>query len=448
MPKIHIDFSQLYMLINPCYYQLLWSVCRYLVLYGGAGSGKSVFVAQKLVYRIVNEPGHRILCVRKVARTIRESTFALICSVISQWGLTKLFKINKSDMTITYRPNGNQFIFAGLDDVEKLKSIFDITGIWIEEASEINFDDFSQLDLRLRGFTLNYKQIILSFNPIIESHWLKGHFFDNTVANCLTLRTTYLDNQFIDAEYRQVLESLRETNPNYFRVYGLGEWGLFEGAFFSIWDRRIHTCKPFAIPKEWVRIRSMDWGSYRPYCVGWYAIDYDGRAWKYRELYGYGGKPNVGTKETAKQVAQSIKSIENKAGERISYGVADPACWIKTGSSGPSIAEDFANEGIYFNKADNERLNGWEQFKNRLVGDDGKPWLTVFDTCTHTVRTIPMLTHSKHKPEDVDTDLEDHAADETRYFCMSRPWTPEKPHKAKKHNPYKDDTSAVDPWAM
>lgn len=188
-------------------------------------------------------------------------------------------------------------------------------------------------------------------------------------------------------------------------------------------------------------------GSYRPYCVGWYAIDYDGRAWKYRELYGYGGKPNIGTKETAKKVAKTIREIEAKTEERISYGVADPACWIKTGSSGPSIAEDFANEGIYFNKAENDRVNGWEQVNNRLEGIKGKPWLTVFDTCTHTIRTIPMLTHDKYRPEDVDTDLEDHAADETRYFCTSRPWAPEKPQKAKKKNSYKEEVPP-DVWAV
>ena len=428
--KVNIDFSRLNEAINACFYAYLWCHKRYLILWGGAGSGKSVFAAQKLIYRIVTEPGHRFLCVRKVAATIRESQFALIKSVIRQWGLDKLFSIPKGsgDMTITYLPNGSQILFTGLDDAEKLKSITDITGIWIEEPSEISQEEFQQLDMRLRGITPNYKQIILTFNPIIAGHWLQQYWFEMQQPKALTIKTTYRDNQFIDPEYRDIIEAMKKTNPNWYKVYGLGEWGVYEGQFFNTWDSSIHTCRPFAIPKEWPRYRAMDWGSAKPYCVGWYAIDYDGRAYKYRELYGFGGKANVGTKETAKTVAQRIKKLEE--GEEILSAAADPAIWIKGGSSGPSIAEDFENEGIYWSPANNDRLNGWSQVRNRLEGlevnGEQRPWLVVFDTCVHTARTFPIQVHSKNKPEDMDSDGEDHAPDETRYFCMMRPWTPEK----------------------
>jgi len=135
------------------------------------------------------------------------------------------FDINKSEMRFTHRPTGNEILMLGLDDVEKLKSIEGITGLWVEEATELLESDFDQLDLRLRGETINYKQIILSFNPIDESHWLKKRFFDSQLSNCTTIRTTFKDNLFIDDEYRRVLEQKASVSPNLYRIYYLGEWG-------------------------------------------------------------------------------------------------------------------------------------------------------------------------------------------------------------------------------
>lgn len=172
---IKIDLTALPELTNDIYYPLYKDTSRYLVLYGGAGSGKSVFAAQKILVRMLTEQPHRFLVARKVARTLRFSVFSLFQDMIAQWELTPLFKVNKSDMTITCI-NGNQILFAGLDDPEKLKSIAGITGIWIEEASELEQKDFQQLDLRLRGPTKYYKQIILTFNPISALHWLKKVF--------------------------------------------------------------------------------------------------------------------------------------------------------------------------------------------------------------------------------------------------------------------------------
>jgi PBSX family phage terminase large subunit len=434
--------------INRVYRPLLDNKDRYLVLYGGAGSGKSVFAVQKLILRMLQESGHRILVVRKVASTLRESVFALFASTISSWGLSKAFTVPKGsgDMTISCG-NGSQIIFTGLDDPEKLKSIANITAIWVEEASELEQVDFEQLDLRLRGQSPYYKQIMISFNPISSMHWLKGFFFDRDMESRTICHTTYKDNKWIDEDYAKVLEGLKTTNPQGYKVYCLGEWGVYEGQFFSMWDREKHVVKPFDIPKSWTRVRAMDWGSYRPYAVTWYAIDYDGRAWLYRELYGYGGKANLGTKETAQQVARKIKEIEKAAEETTVYGVADPACWIKTGSSGPSIAEDFALEGVVFAKADNDRLQGWEQVKIRLVGIDDKPWLTVFSTCQHTIRTLPIMMHDKTKPEDMDSDLEDHLADSIRYFCTSRPWKPIHAEEKKKPRDYfKEVKEEVKSW--
>lgn len=229
--QINIEFDV--SVLNSCYRDLLDNESRYLILYGGAGSGKSVFAAQKLILRMLEESDHKILIVRKVAKTLRESTFSLIRGVISDWGLTHLFDVNKTDMTITCNTNGNQIIHAGLDDVEKMKSIHGITAIWIEEASEVEQQDFQQLDLRLRGFTTNYKQVIISFNPISALHWLKSVFFDKQRKGATVKHTTYLDNEFIDDDYKQVLESMKEDDPYYYQVYALGMWGVTGKTIFN-----------------------------------------------------------------------------------------------------------------------------------------------------------------------------------------------------------------------
>lgn len=229
---IKIDLTALPKLTNEIYYPLYRNQSRYLVLYGGAGSGKSVFAAQKILVRILTEQPHRFLVVRKVARTLRFSVFSLFQDMIAQWELTPLFKVNKSDMTITCI-NGNQILFAGLDDPEKLKSIAGITGIWIEEASELEQKDFQQLDLRLRGPTKYYKQIILTFNPISALHWLKKEFFDYKKANATVLKTTYRDNKFIDPEYAKVLEELKYRDRTYYNIYALGEWGVLGNLVFT-----------------------------------------------------------------------------------------------------------------------------------------------------------------------------------------------------------------------
>ncbi|WNS74244.1 PBSX family phage terminase large subunit [Bacillus sp. DTU_2020_1000418_1_SI_GHA_SEK_038] len=212
---------------------------RYLVLMGGGGSGKSVFAAQKIIIRMMKESHptykHRFLVLRKVQNTLRGSVFEQFKSVINKWNLGNLFQIPKGRSSELYIrcKNGNEIIFAGLDDVEKLKSIVGITGIWLEEASEMDAEDFRQLDIRLRDKTIWYKQIIISFNPISVTHWLKAEFFDHKKKNSTTLRTTYKDNKFLEKEQIDVLEGFKETDPYYYTVYALGEWGVVGKTIFD-----------------------------------------------------------------------------------------------------------------------------------------------------------------------------------------------------------------------
>lgn len=210
---------------NDAFWPLFFDEKRYLVLCGGGGSGKSIFAGRKVLERCTTERGHRWLVCRKVARTLRDSCFAQLVGQAQEHyadcGLTVL----SGDLRIRFR-NGSEILFAGLDDVEKLKSIYDITGIWVEEASELAESDFNQLDIRLRTDFPYYLQMILSFNPISATHWLKKRFFDSHDPRATTHRSTYRDNRFLPPEAVRTLEAFRDTDPYYYQVYCLGEWGV------------------------------------------------------------------------------------------------------------------------------------------------------------------------------------------------------------------------------
>lgn len=197
---------------------------RYLVMYGGGGSGKSYSSAQKIIKRCLYERGHRFLLVRKVARTIKESVFKLIHDILLQNNLIHLVSVNLTDKSFKFA-NGNEIITTGLDDVEKLKSIHAVTGMWLEEATELEQSDLDQLDLRLRGETANYKQIIITFNPIDETHWLHKVFFENKVENSFIHWSNYECNDFIDSDYLKVLHERISGDENMYRIYVLGKWG-------------------------------------------------------------------------------------------------------------------------------------------------------------------------------------------------------------------------------
>ena len=210
---------------NDTYMPLFECDSRYLVLKGGGGSGKSIFAGRKVLERCVSEPGHRFLVCRKVARTLRESCFAQLRGQIAEHYPDAGAVVNRGDLRIAF-PNGSEILFAGLDDVEKLKSIYDITGIWIEEASELLEADFNQLDIRLRTQCPYYLQIILTFNPIRIIHWLKARFFDRRDPRATVHESTYKDNRFLTQEAVRTLEAFRDTDEYYYMVYCLGQWGV------------------------------------------------------------------------------------------------------------------------------------------------------------------------------------------------------------------------------
>ena len=223
-------------IFNPLVYDLQDATTRFVINYGGAGSGKSYTQTQYELIRCLQRT-EKLLVIRKVNTTLKDSVISLFNTIISDWGLNNLVTENKSLQFLQFT-NGSQILFKGLDDPEKIKSIAGITRVWIEEASELTKDDFMQLNLRLRG--RDDLQMTLTFNPIDEEHWIKSHFFDNPDVRAKTtiIKTTYRDNNFIDEAYKQELESYSGIDKNYYKIYALGEWGgITEGRIFPIWEQ-------------------------------------------------------------------------------------------------------------------------------------------------------------------------------------------------------------------
>lgn len=211
---------------NDIYIPLLNNQSRFLILYGGGGSGKSVFAAHKKILRIVGERGHKFLALRKVGDTVKDSIFAELQAAIEDLGLSDEFQVNKTDRTFTHMITGNQILCKGLDDPKKIKSIKGITGMWLEEATDFDELDLDQLNIRIRGEKPNYVQFIISFNPIDEDHWLKKRFFDTKQTDTTVCHSTYKDNYFLSDIDREQLEKLKDRNLLYYEVYCLGKWGI------------------------------------------------------------------------------------------------------------------------------------------------------------------------------------------------------------------------------
>ena len=231
--------------VNDAYIPYLNDTTRTQIFFGGSSSGKSFFLAQRVVMDVLK--GHNYLIVRNVANTIKRSVYNQIVKTIIDFNLSAVFQMSKSEMVITCKRNNRQILFGGLDDPEKLKSITPIDGvitdIWIEEATETAREAYKQLTKRLRGATPDGigKRIIFSFNPILQTHWIYQEFFWNwddsknlyKSDDLLILKTTYKDNKFLTDEDIYALE--HETDPYFYNVYTLGNWGVLGKVIFKNW---------------------------------------------------------------------------------------------------------------------------------------------------------------------------------------------------------------------
>ena len=231
--------------VNDAYMPYLEATQYIQIFFGGSSSGKSYFISDRTVIDNIN--GYNYLVCRNVGNTIKKSVFNQIVKSINNMCLTMFYRINKSDMTITCTRNGKQILFAGLDDVEKLKSITPENGVlervWIEEATEVKREAFLQLKKRLRGRTDKHKGIILTFNPVLKSHWIYKEFFadcwdesKNTYSDDrkLIVKTTYKDNNYLTPD--DVYELEHEADQYFYNVYTLGNWGILGNLIYKNWS--------------------------------------------------------------------------------------------------------------------------------------------------------------------------------------------------------------------
>lgn len=307
-------------------------------------------------------------------------------------------------------------------------------------------------------YTGSFPRVLCSSNPgNIGHHWVKAGFIDG--AEAMQVREMKdgeggMMRQFIPAKlqdnpsmaqddpgYRQRLRGL--GSPQLVKAMEDGDWNVIAGAFFPEFSTDQHVIAPLELPEHWLRFRAADWGSAKPFSIGWYAVSEGelpqfprGALIKYREWYGMQpDRPNEGLRMTAEEVASGI--VERDDEERLfpyPHSVMDPAAFARDG--GPSIAERMyvgSGHRVAWREADNKRvaqrgaMGGWDQLRARLKGEEGLPMIYFFSTCVHTIRTLPALQHDESRAEDVDTDGEDHAGDETRYACMSRPYLRKQP---------------------
>jgi PBSX family phage terminase large subunit len=414
-----------------------WEAREDRIAFGGArGGGKSWAARRKLVMMCFRYPRLRALLVRRTMPELRENHI-----------LTLLYELQgaaryKADERAFEFGNGSRLKLGYCDNdsdcLQYQGQEYDV--ICFEEATQMTEQWLTDISACARGKRDDFKtRIYYTCNPGGAGHaYIKRLFVDDKRTekeNAFTwrfIRSFVQDNPHLDGAYRDFLDTLPPARR---RAWLEGDWGIFEGQVFDefrdvpeyykarTWT---HVIEPFDIPQNWSVYRSFDYGFSKPFSVGWWAVDFDGRVYRIREWYGCrSGEPNMGIKLTKTEIAEGIierEGIPPLAGRKIT-GVADPSIW--KADSGESVAETCARLGVIFMPGDNKRIAGWAQVHERMKFDEnGLPMMYIFDTCKDFIRTVPLLQYDKNKPEDVDTDNEDHIGDETRYFCMSRPVRP------------------------
>ena len=415
--------------------------------YGGArGGGKSWVVRVKacLLANRFGRPdpfseGIKICIVRRTLVDVRNNHI-----IPMKIMLNGLAKYNQTERTF-YFPNGATIHFEYYDnenDVNHFQGVeYDV--IFIEEATQLPEDWIKNIAASCRGANLFPHRIYYTCNPGGPGHeYIKRIFIDQVYKDGEDPE----DYQFVQAKVTDN-KVLMELDPGYItflknlppkqRAAWLeGSWDIYSGQFFesfvndpSHWEDRkwTHVIAPFTPRKHWTVYRSFDWGSYRPFSAGYWFVDEDDVIYRALEVYGVqhsGGEAiaNEGLKWPADRVFSELARFEREhewlKGKQI-IGVADPAIFQENG--GPCIAEAGYPYGIYFKKADNTRLAGWDQVRYRMqFNEEGYPRMYVFNTCKDFIRTIPLLQHDKNIVDDCDSDGEDHIADETRYMCQER----------------------------
>lgn len=463
------------------------------VCYGGArGGGKTSGSLGEWLLHEHEYKGHaRGLFIRRnltdLEDTIEEAK-ALYEPLGAQW------MVQKSQFRF---PSGAILRFRYLEreeDASKYQG-HEYTRVYVEELTQFASD---KSVMKLKGALRSRHGVPCCFratcNPGGPGHsWVKARYIDpgawniiyENFVNPFSGETQKLGRVFIPARLSDnplLLEAdplyvakLQQTgSADLVRAWLMGDWNIVEGAFFDTWRAERHQIKPVKIPPHWLRFTSFDFGSARPFSIGWWAVASDdtrllsiggritlprGGLVRYREWYGMQkGQPNVGLKLTAEQIAEGMLERE-QPDEEIAYRVADPSIFAESG--GPSIGQRMSaaaqkkQKRLSQKPADNRRiaqrgaLGGWDQMRARLNGEaPDRPMIVCFDTCRESIRTIPTLQHDPNRAEDLDSDTEDHAADEWRYACMSRPWVRLAPAGTPKRDAWDEDERESEEWKV
>ena len=445
------------------------------ILYGGAaGGGKTKALVMDALFRTLTYPGTTAVIFRRTYQELRDTDIKEALESYPE-GIAKYIAGNY-EFRLT---NGSKILFRHCEnEADRFKySGIEIQFLYFDELTSFEQVIYDFIKTRLRAKkSLNVVPIVRSAsNPGNIGHgWVKHYFVDagpymeiqtqeiysEALHKTKRIRTQYIpalatENPHITEDYIFELEQ----KPKALRDALLtGSWDSFEGMVFTEfvndsahYEDRVHThvIDPFPIPLDWPRYFSFDHGYSRPFACQWWAMDYQGRAYLYKEWYGCKSKlANVGIELTPRQIAEGIleREAEEQAENLRIIRTADPAIFDR--SRGESVADQMEPkpslglQGVSFNKGDNTRLAGKMQVHERLRFDEnGKPGLYIFNTCHDWLRTVPNLPYSTKKPEDVDSDAEDHDYDAMRYFLMDHPITPTKkpPQVYKPFSPFDED---------
>jgi hypothetical protein len=414
------------------------------VFFGGArGGGKTDSMIGEWVGHAAQYKADAIGLMVRRSRTELLETFERAKLIYSKLGATA----TQQPMRFIF-PDGARITYAYLDkdsDAELYQGS-SFTRVYVEEAGNFRSPaPILKLMATLRSGAGVPVGMRLTGNPGGPGHqWVKARYIDpapqgwkvlqdrNTKLQRIYIPSRVSDNAYLGDEYVQRLKA--SGSAELVRAWLEGDWSVVSGAFFPEFSFARHVIAPRELPAHWARFRAFDWGSARPFCCQWYAVSDGsmadiarGALVLYREWYGMKpGEPNVGLKMTAEDVARGIIEREKDDPGTI-IGVADPAIFAEDG--GPSIGQRMQGQKVYLRPADNKRvpqrgaMGGWDQIRSRLIGDvDGNPMILFFNTARDLIRTLPTLQHDDMRPEDIDTEMEDHAADTCRYACMSRPF--------------------------
>ena len=430
MSAIVWDFGD----VNPKQDQLL-RMRQHILGYGGArGGGKSHIVRKRAIDRSLYYKGLKSLIIRATYPELIHNHIEPIKAETA-----KFTRYNGTEKVLRFG-NGSKIDFGYCKteaDMERYQG-GEWDDIYIDEAGNIPETCIKMFIACNRGTNGLPKHMILTFNPGGRSHaYLKRVFVDRQFVDGENpddygfVQALVQDNTVLMERQPEYIKSLEVLPEKLKRAWLYGEWDVFAGQFFEdfvdtekedrLWT---HVIPPFAPPAHWRIWRTYDYGYNHPFACQWWAIDTDGIMYLILELYGCGQEPNVGLHWTADKQFSEIARIEREhpwlKGKKI-QGIADPAIWAKE-STGLSIAESAARNKVFFTPANNDRINGWAQCHNRLAFDArGVPRMYVFSHCTGFRRTIPTLLYSETRPEDLDTEGEDHEADAWRYLCMANP---------------------------